>query len=47
MKNVKPTGYTTPEIEIILLDHSDIVTASLGGRPNDNGYERDENIDNW
>lgn len=37
MKNVKPTPYTSPELEIITFECNDIVTAS--------GYVSDPNED--
>ncbi len=41
MKNVKPTPYISPELEIITFECNDIVTSSIVG-------EDDENIlDEW
>ncbi len=44
MKNEKTTPYTSPELEIVSFECSDILTASGGG----NGYVSDDNtLDNW
>ena len=43
MKNVNPTPYLSPELEFLILDGADILTASDG---ESDGYVSDDNVDN-
>ena len=46
MNNGKLTRYVTPELELIMFEHNDIITTSGGGGAgNGNGYVSDPNED--
>ncbi len=51
MKNVNPTTYVSPKLEIVVLESDDIMSTSgaisPGTKP-DNGYVGDDNVlENW